>query len=162
MQDLEDAGWEEEFTEVELEEISSHFIMNDINELPRHMQHSLDNVPVTDNIMEIFTHVSCQFVNPETDPDLYWLKSTLESIASMFITKYLPITDQHERDLIRRRVWNFMDIAYDSSILKFRSEKQCYGSKVFRNKRKISEVDLMGKQLHAQIPDMLIFMRSGN
>lgn len=157
MLDLEDGNWEEQFTEVELEEISSHFIMDDIDELPSHMQHFIDNVPVTDNILEIFTYVSCQFVNPETDPDLYWLKSTLESVASMFITKYLPITDQQERDLIRR-VWNFIDIAYDSSILKFRSEKQCRGSKVFRNKkRKISAVDIMGKQLHGQIPDMLIF-----
>jgi hypothetical protein len=75
----------------------------------------------------------------------------------MFITKYLPITDQQKTDLIRR-VWNFMDIAYDRSILKFRSEKQCRGSKEFRNKkRKVSIVDIMGKQLHAQTPDTLIF-----
>lgn len=81
----------------------------------------------------------------------------MESIAYLFITNYLPITDQNERDLMRR-VWSFIDTAFDTSELKFRVEKESRGSKLSRNKkRKLSAVDKMERQAIGLIPDMLIF-----
>lgn len=56
-----------------------------------------------------------------------------------------------------RRVWLFVDTAFDTSELKFRVEKESRGSKLSRNKkRKLSAVDKMERQAIGLIPNMLI------
>lgn len=153
--DIDDDNWKAYFSAEDLYEIREHLDIEH-ETFPSCMQEFLDAIPKTNNISEIFRFILDKRVEPETNPELYWLVSSLEAVAYMFISKYIPITDQTERDLIRR-VWCFIDTAFDFSELKFRSEKQCQGSKIMKNKkRKISAVERMDRQIHGQIPDMVI------
>lgn len=153
--DLDDENWKDYFTEEELLEIREFMLINH-EPFPLHMQQFLDSVPKTGNISEVFRFVHNQDVDPVAEYDLHWLKTSLEAAACLFLSKYIPITDQTERDLIRR-IWCIVDTAFDFSDLKFRSDKQCHGSKIMKNrKRRISAVERMERQVHGQIPDMVI------
>lgn len=158
--DIDDENWGEDyFTESEIEEIKE-YLKIDYHQFPAQMEQFLNDIPKSNDIDEVFNYIRNQDVNPKPDPDLYWLKTNIESIAYMFISDYLPITDQNERDLMRR-LWMFIDTEFDSSVLKFRSEKPCYATKIMKNKkRKISVVEKMEKQSHPQIPDMLMFYQN--
>lgn len=122
------------------------------------MQQFLDAIQNSNHIQDIFAYLCKQNVDAVKEQGVYRLKTTLKSIAYLFITNYLPITDQNERDLMRR-VWLLIDTAFDTSELKSRVEKESRGSKLSRNKKrkKLSAVDKTERQAIGLIPDMLIF-----
>lgn len=101
--DISNENWGEGyFTESEIEEIKEHLKI-DYHQFSAQMVQFLNDIlPKSNNTDEVFDYMQNQNVNPKTDPDLYWLKTNIESIACMFISNYLPITDQNERDLMRR------------------------------------------------------------
>lgn len=75
----------------------------------------------------------------------------------MFITGCLPITDEQERDIIRR-VWSCVDESFDASDLQLRSERLSTSSCLEKNKkRKISATSRMRRQLTGDIRDMIIY-----
>ncbi|KAI9478671.1 MAG: hypothetical protein EXX96DRAFT_609141 [Benjaminiella poitrasii] len=105
------------------------------------MKKFLDMIPRTTDIKAIFAYLNNLVIDPYEEYELCWLKTSLQQAADLFITRYLPITDHSERDIIRS-VWGFVDTAYDSSELTFG--------------RHTAEV-IMGRQRAGEIPDMKIF-----
>lgn len=56
------------------------------------------------DINDVFNSLNNIIIDPATDRDIYWLKTTMQ--------QYLPVTDHSERDIIRR-AWGFTDTAFD-------------------------------------------------
>lgn len=120
--DIGDDHWIDLFSEEELTEIRKS-TTSDIISFPKDMSSFLDKVPKKTNIKDIFLFLNDQIINPYENRDLYWLKMSLQQTADLFITGYLPLTNQQERDIIKR-VWGFIEVAYDGSELTFRKYNQ--------------------------------------
>lgn len=116
--DINDDHWTGYFSPEELREIKEVTTPTD-SKLPENMTNFINTIPKTTKLKEIFLHLNSQIIDPYQDRDVYWLKNTLQQAADLFETGYIPLTNQTERDLIRR-VWGFIDTAYDSSELTFR------------------------------------------
>ncbi|KAI9254745.1 hypothetical protein EDC94DRAFT_236636 [Helicostylum pulchrum] len=154
--DINDDHWTGYFSPEELREIKEVTTPTD-SKLPENMTNFINTIPKTTKLKEIFLHLNSQIIDPYQDRDVYWLKNTLQQAADLFETGYIPLTNQTERDLIRR-VWGFIDTAYDSSELTFRSEKASVSCLLESNKRrKIAATNPMDRQRTGDIPDMLIF-----
>lgn len=155
MLDLEDDHWSEWFTELELQEICAA-TERQKKHLPQEMKSYLDALPESDDINVLFNYLNEQQINPSDHRGLYFLKTTLLYSLDLFRISYLPLTDQGERDIMRR-IWVIIDWAFDGSNLKVRSEKGSFASKSDKNKkRKIAAVTSMTRQRPFDIPDLLI------
>jgi hypothetical protein len=84
--------------------------------LPTNFQTFLDGIPKTTNLRAIFSHLNTQIIDPFQNRVLYWLKKSLQNSADMFITGCLPITEEQERDIIRR-AWSCIVESFDASDL---------------------------------------------
>lgn len=119
--DLNDSNWDRYFTREELDEIDSVTKQIKSQEFPNDMKKVLkDDIPKTTDIKAIFQYLNTRPVyEPLDNHHLYWLKRSMQEAAYLFLTGYFPITDELERDIIRR-VWSFVGESFDSSELKFR------------------------------------------
>lgn len=154
--DFEDKNWMEYFTEEEMKELKVYCGEIEYPNLPADMQSYLNNIPETDDLNQIFHFTKSTIIDIDKEPQLYWLKSSIQSAISLLKSKYLPLSDQKERDICNR-VWHFVGAAFDSSKLKFRTELQSIASQRIANKkRKIAANVAMEKQLPGLIPDMIM------
>lgn len=103
---------------LEIREATNNTICDDFD-IPDSMANFLEAIPNTTSLKEIFLHLINQPVNPFYDTGVYWFKTSLEALANFLNSKYVPLTDHIERDVLCR-VWGFLDTAYDYSVLKFR------------------------------------------
>ncbi|KAI9473465.1 MAG: hypothetical protein EXX96DRAFT_487810 [Benjaminiella poitrasii] len=153
---LEDEHWKDCLIDKESEDIYRVF-KRQRTQLPDDMRLFLDAIPVSDNIEILFNHINNQRADPGTQRGLYFLKTTLLYSLDLFRTQYLPLTDQGERDILRR-VWIIIDWAFDGSHLKTRNERGSAASKIDKNKRrKAANTAMMDKQKPSAIPDLLVF-----
>ncbi|KAI8985179.1 hypothetical protein BDB01DRAFT_101666 [Pilobolus umbonatus] len=139
--DVDDSHWVDTFTPDELIEMKQA-IPAQTQHLPSHMEDSISNIPKTSDIKEIFTHLNKQIIDPYEHRDTYWLRMSLQNTADLFITKYLPITTQNERELIQL-AWSFIQTAYDGSKLTLSSERGCLSSMNQKNKkRRVAAIEI--------------------
>lgn len=118
--DLNDSNWEKYFSKEELDEINNTVQDFQIQKSPEEFDEFIANVPKTTDIKIIFNYLNRCVIDPFENKGLYWFKKSLQDAAYHFITGYYPITDESERDIVRR-VWSFIGESFDSSELKFRS-----------------------------------------
>ncbi|KAI9282212.1 hypothetical protein BY458DRAFT_571107 [Sporodiniella umbellata] len=147
---------DEWFTKQELQEINVT-TERQKKHLPQKMKNYLDALPESENINVLFNYLNEQQINPSDHRGLYFLKTTLLYSLDLFRTSYLPVTDQGERDIMRR-IWVIIDWVFDGSNLKVRSEKGSFASKSDKSKkRKIAAITSMTKQRPSDVPDLLIY-----
>ncbi|CAO3703555.1 unnamed protein product [Rhizopus stolonifer] len=104
------------------------------------MKSYLDALPESDDINILFNYLNEQQINPSDNRGLYFLKTTLLYSLDLFRVSYLPLTDQGERDIMRR-IWVIIDWAFDGRSLKVRNEKGSFAFKSDKNKkRKIAAI----------------------
>lgn len=65
------------------------------------MKGFLDDIPKTTSLKEIFLHLNNRTVDPLANRNVYWLKNSLQQAADLIFIKYVPLTDQGERDIVR-------------------------------------------------------------
>lgn len=117
---MDDKNWINVFSAEELDEIKNKCVEKDISfQFPEKMKDFLNAIPRTTDIIKVFNHINNIVIDSATDRDLYWLKMTIQQAADLFVTNYLPVTDHSERDVMRR-VWGFIDTAFDRSELNCR------------------------------------------
>lgn len=120
------------------------------------MHDFLRSIPNTAELNEIYRHSEAQPLDPDADAPLVFLKQSLQNAITLFRAKFLPISDQNERDLCAD-VWYPIRRAFDNSILKIRMEKSSNACKeMMSRKRKMPGSDRMNKQSSPLIPDMTI------
>jgi hypothetical protein len=117
--DLNDNNWEKYFFKEELGEINDAMKNLQNQEIPEKIENLLSSIPKTTAIKSIFNHLNHCIIDPFESKDLYWFKKSLQDAAYLFITGYYPITDELERDLVRR-VCSFVGEFFDSSELYFK------------------------------------------
>lgn len=109
--------------------------------LPLEMQQSLRDIPDTDNLETIYTHLGAQQLNYATQSSLIWLKFSLQSALLLFKNTF-----QNERDICAN-VWGFITRVFDDSLLTCRIEKASTTSQQCNSKkRKMSTDSLMVRQ----------------
>lgn len=99
MLDLEDKHWVEYFTEEEIQELKTYCEEIKYPNLPADMQSYINNIPETDDLNQIFHCTESTIIDIDKEPQLYWLKSSIQSVISLLKSKYLPLSDQRERHL---------------------------------------------------------------
>ncbi|KAL0144445.1 hypothetical protein V8B55DRAFT_1573198 [Mucor lusitanicus] len=133
---LEDSNWKHSFSDEERDEIRLSIGEFSLPELPVHMQDKR--------------------VKTRSEPQLYWLKSSILSAINLLLSGYLPIKKQKERDIVNR-VWHFVTTVFDSSTLQLHAEAMSKVVQQHRNKkRKIALDSRAVKQYVGLIPDMAV------
>ncbi|KAI9262111.1 hypothetical protein BY458DRAFT_515462, partial [Sporodiniella umbellata] len=83
--------------------------------------------------------------------DLEWAQFSIISALRLFQGNYFPLTDQTEADMIRR-VWSFIDTAFDNVDLDIRcGEKESAASSCRRNQKRL----LSNRKKHGRKADLL-------
>ncbi|OAC98999.1 hypothetical protein MUCCIDRAFT_166448 [Mucor lusitanicus CBS 277.49] len=153
---LEDSNWKHSFSDEERDEIRLSIGEFSLPELPVHMQEFVESMTKASNLEDIFNDVDSKRVKTRSEPQLYWLKSSILSAINLLLSGYLPIKKQKERDIVNR-VWHFVTTVFDSSTLQLHAEAMSKVVQQHRNKkRKIALDSRAVKQYVGLIPDMAV------
>ncbi|CAO3664174.1 unnamed protein product [Rhizopus microsporus] len=106
MLNADDVHWADIFSSEELQEIRTLTQPTKSIQFPNSMKSFLEKISKITNIKDVlfFIYLNNLIVNHYESRDIYWLKMTLQQATDLFVTGYVPVTDQQERDIIRR-IW---------------------------------------------------------
>ncbi|KAL4215409.1 hypothetical protein AB4K20DRAFT_1981428 [Rhizopus microsporus] len=139
MLNADDVHWADIFSSEELQEIRTLTQPTKSIQFPNSMKSFLEKISKITNIKDVlfFIYLNNLIVNHYESRDIYWLKMTLQQATDLFVTGYVPVTDQQERDIIRR-IWG---------VHRYSNNK----------KSKLAAATMMFRQAAGEIPDMLVF-----
>ena len=130
--DFDDEEIKVKFTSAELEEIEDHNAhplppcseqlleyLNEYSKLVIHHDfalkvHPLSNLISQTNIDDIVKRLRKRHYDFDEEFELEWAQYSIQSALRLFQGNFFPITDQTEADIIRR-VWLFVDTAFDNT-----------------------------------------------
>ncbi|KAK4515609.1 uncharacterized protein ATC70_010560 [Mucor velutinosus] len=104
--------------------------LDSLPSLPTDIENFMNTIKDIDNLNALKDTISN---HPQTNPDLEWVRSSMESCIKLFKHRYLPLADHSEADLLRR-VWMFIDTCFDTSKIHCKGgEKSSLSSSAGRN-----------------------------
>ncbi|KAI8358555.1 hypothetical protein BD560DRAFT_335052, partial [Blakeslea trispora] len=154
--DTTDCTWEKYFTDEEMIEIRSHRLKKLAN-LPTPLNEYISQLQQLADVPSLKQQLGTE----KDDTDCEWLRNCLLNYLNLFKCGYLPLTDQTEGDMMRR-VWFFIDTAFDTSKISCRGgEKSSKSSSSSRNnKRTLAGENAMQRKLVGRKLDMVYFRQS--
>ncbi|KAG0162563.1 hypothetical protein DFQ28_001081 [Apophysomyces sp. BC1034] len=149
--DLGDAVWSEVFNEEELEELRTYKVKK-LPEVNGELLDYLNSYTNITNLDDLISHARSQTFNFDKQFDLDWVQDTIYTALRLFKAKYIPLSDQTEADIIRR-VWYFVDTAYDDLPIDVRSgEMESTASSARRNMKRAYP----SRKMHGHQADFLL------
>lgn len=107
--DVSDKSWLKYFTPEEIQEIKNHQ-KKVLIDLPSTMEDYIKKLRECQD----FTVLNSILTQELSDPGCEWIRSSLLQFVHLFKCNYLPLSSQTESDILRR-VWFFVDTAFDYS-----------------------------------------------
>ncbi|KAI8139963.1 hypothetical protein BJV82DRAFT_650993 [Fennellomyces sp. T-0311] len=117
--DLGDLDLKKEFTSAEVRELKEHNA-HPLPPCPNRLLEYLNEYSKLETIRELVAQTRKRTYDFETEFELDWAQYSMQSALRLFQGNFFPLTDQTEADIIRR-IWLFVDTAFDNSEISVRT-----------------------------------------
>lgn len=107
--DISDKSWLKYFTPAEIQEIKNHQ-KKVLVDLPSVMEDYMKKLRECQNVTLLKSMLKEELSNPGCE----WIRSSLLQFIHLFKCGYLPLSAHTEGDILRR-IWSFVDTAFDYS-----------------------------------------------
>ncbi|ORX51979.1 hypothetical protein DM01DRAFT_1375189 [Hesseltinella vesiculosa] len=125
--------WENRFTSDEIDEMRKHRPQT-LPPCPEQLLNYLNQFSDIKTLDALISQVKKRQYDFDQEFDLEWAQYSIISALRLFQGNYFPLTDQTEADMIRR-VWSFIDSAFDNVNLDVRcGEKESIASSQRKNR----------------------------